>query len=104
MIATSFSADHLDVAPGVETTLEAASPAPTLITEQQVVFATAAAAAAPVPSPTVRWWSKTSHAVRATASSMLRTSGVKAPRPRSYYPRHYVYLENARMAREMERL
>ncbi|TAM67876.1 hypothetical protein [Mycobacterium sp.] len=101
MIATPFPADHLDVAPGVEATLEAASPPPTLITEQQVAFATAAAA--PVPSPTVRWWAKTIHAVRA-ASSMRRTPRAKAHRPRPYYPRHYGYLENARMAREMDRL
>lgn len=102
MIATPFSADHLDVVSGVEATLEAASSAPTLITEQQVAFATAAAA--PMPSPTVRWWAKTIHAVRAASSSMLRTSRAEAQRPRSDYPRHYAYLENARMAREMDRL
>ncbi len=104
MITTPFSADHLDAVPGVEATPRAASSAPTLITEQQVAFATAAAAAAPVLSPTVRWWVKAIHAVRAEASSMLRTSRAEAERPRSHYPRHYIYLENARMAREMDRL
>jgi hypothetical protein len=102
MIATPFSADPLDVVPGVEATLEAVSPAPTLITEQQVAFATAAAV--PVWSPTVRWWAKAIHAVRAAASSTLRTSRADARRPRSNYPQRSAYLENARMAREMERL
>lgn len=102
MIATPFSANPLDVAPGVDATHEAVSPAPTLITEQQVAFATAAAAS--LPSPTVRWWAKAIHAVRAEASSILRTSRAEAKRPRSDYPRHYVYLENACMAREMDRL
>ena len=50
------SADSLNVAPDVEATFEAVSPAPTLITEHEVAFATAAAAL--VPSPTMRWWTK----------------------------------------------
>jgi hypothetical protein len=104
MIATPFSADHLHAVPGVEATLEVASSAPTLITEQQVAFATAAAAVAPAPSPTVHWWATPIHAVHAAASSILRTSRAEAQRPRSDYPRHYAYLENARMAREMDRL
>jgi hypothetical protein len=102
MIATPLSADPLDVVPGVEATPEAVSSAPTLITEQQVAFATAAAA--PVPSPTTRWRAKSIHAVRAAASSMLRTSRADARRPRSDYPRRSAYLENARMARAMDRL
>jgi hypothetical protein len=101
MIATPFSAHPLDVLPDVEATLEAVSPAPTLITEQQVAFATAAAL---VPSPTMRWWAKAIHAVRAAASPMHVTSRADPWQPRSDYQQRFTYLENARMAREMERL
>jgi hypothetical protein len=53
------------------------SPAEVLISTQQVVFGTAAA---------------------------LATRRDSADRPRRHYPRHYAFLENALMAREMERL
>jgi hypothetical protein len=103
MITTAdFSTDTLDAIPDVEATLEAVSPAPVLITEHQVAFATAAAA--PVRSPTTRWWTKAIHAVRAAASGMLLTPTGDARPARRYCPRRYAFLENALMSREMDRL
>ena len=50
MITTpNFSAHTSDVVPGVEATLEAVSPAPVLITEREVAFATAARRTGAVP-------------------------------------------------------
>ena len=96
------SANTVDVLPGVEATLQAASPAPILITEHEVVFATAAAG--PVPSPTTRWWPKAIHAVSTAASGMLRTATADSRPARRDCPRRYAFLENAIMSREMDRL
>ena len=55
-----------------------AAPTSTLITEQEVLFGTAAALARPAP---------------------------RTRRPRgSHYPKRYAYLENSAMSREMDRL
>ena len=103
MITTpNFSAHTSDVVPGVKATLEAVSPAPVLITEREVAFATAPAA--PVPSPTARWWAKAIHAVSTGASGMLRTSTADSRPTRQDCPRRYTFLENALMSREMDRL
>jgi hypothetical protein len=71
-----------------------------LITEQQVLFSTAAAVALP-PAKT-RCWSDTIQAV----SAALRTvfAAPEKPRARRHYPKRYGYLENALMSREMDRL
>lgn len=66
----------------------------TLITEQEVALATAAAVG--LPSPTTHWWTRAIRAVR-TPSAGNRPA-------RRDLPRRYVFLENALMAREMERL
>jgi hypothetical protein len=74
-----------------------ASPAPVLITEQQVMFATAAGAAwrtAAIRRPwIVLLWQRLP----------LRPSTQHPPR-RNYPPRRASYIEHAAMAREMERL
>jgi hypothetical protein len=68
----------------------------TLITEQQVLFATAAAAALPRVRPS-RW----SLAARAVTGALTTASRPPAAR---YKSRRLVYLENAQMSREMDRL
>ena len=103
MITTpKFSAETLAVVPNVEATLEAVSRAPTLITEHAVAFATAAAV--PVTTPTTRWWMEAIHAVRTAASWMLRTSRADSRPARQDCPRRYVFLDDAQMSREMDRL
>jgi hypothetical protein len=97
-----LSANTLDVVPDVEATVEAVYPAPILIAEHEVAFATAAAV--PVPRPTTRWWTKAINTVSAAASGILRTSTADSRPARRNYPRHYTFLENARMSREMDRL
>jgi hypothetical protein len=65
---------------------------PTLITEQQVLFSTAAAVALP-PARTRRW----TDALRA-----MFAFSTKPAKP--VYPKRHVWLENAAMSREMDRL
>lgn len=96
------SADTLDAAPDAESTLETVSPAPILITEREVAFATAAAV--PMPSRTTRWWTKAIGTIRTAASGTLLTSTADSRPAQRDYPRRYTYLENALMAREMDRL
>lgn len=75
-----------------------ASPVPVLITEQQVIFATAAAGAAPPTAATRRPW---------IVLLRQRLSGWSSTQrePRRYYPQlRRSYFEYAAMAREMERL
>jgi hypothetical protein len=74
--------------------------AQTLITEQQVLFSTAAAVALP-PAKTRRF-SDTIQAVSATLRAIFAAS--EKPRARRVYPKRYGYLENALMSREMDRL
>lgn len=71
----------------------------TLITEQQVLFSTAAAVALPRVKP--RRWAIAINSVSGAMSALFTD-----PRPpaKRYTPRRYVYLENAAMAREMHRL
>lgn len=68
---------------------------PVLITEQQVLFSTAAAAGTQADHNLVTMMS---HAVSSV------TQHWRARRARPYYPSRYSYLENSLMAREMERL
>jgi hypothetical protein len=76
------------------------SPAPTLITEQQVVFSTKAAAAA----RHTRWWTG-AFSIIAVATRRIFVSSRTDSRPtrRDYPPRHS-YLEYSRMEREMHKL
>ena len=71
-----------------------------LITEQQVLFSTAAAVALP-PAKTRRW-GDTVHAVSGALRAMFAASE-KRP-ARRHYPKRDGYLENALMSREMDRL
>jgi len=72
----------------------------TLITEQQVLFSTAAAVALP-PAKTRRW-SDTVSAVGTALHAMFATS--EKPPAQRHYPKRHVWLDNALMAREMDRL
>jgi hypothetical protein len=77
-------------APAVEQSTDAAA----LITEQQVLFSSAAALA---PAPAKRhFWSRAAQAVF--------TRSEKEPRPPKHYPQRYAYLEHSAMSREMDRL
>ena len=71
----------------------------TLITEQQVLFNTAAAVA--LPPVKTRGWSDSLHAVASSVSSWL-ASGAQPPKP--VYPKRHIWLENATLSREMDRL
>jgi hypothetical protein len=71
----------------------------TVITEQQVLLSTAAAVALP-PARTHRW-SDTVSAMTAAVGNWL-ASAVKPPKP--VVPKRHVWLENALMSREMDRL
>jgi hypothetical protein len=71
----------------------------TLITEQQVLFSTAAAVALP-PAKT-RGWLGTAHAVASAVGSWF-ASAAQPPKP--VYPKRHEWLENALIAREMDRL
>jgi hypothetical protein len=66
-----------------------------LISTQQVLFSSTAAVGA-------RPW-KSGGRLAAAVRRMLATS-TDGPRSRHHYPKEYGFLENARMAREMERL
>jgi hypothetical protein len=71
----------------------------TLITEQQVLFSTAAAVA--LPPVTTRRWSDAVYAVTSAVGGWL-ASAAKPPKP--VYPKRHAWLENASMSREMDRL
>jgi hypothetical protein len=83
--------------------LEATPHTPVLITEQQVLFATAATA--PVhPAKTSRSWTEAVRAIGASLRAAIVTSGNDTrPKPR-HYPSRNDFLEDSRMAREMLRL
>jgi hypothetical protein len=83
--------------------VEAAPRTPVLITEQQVLFATAAALPLQ-PAKSGRRFAEALRALGAGAKAAFLTSGNDArPKPRHYPPRHD-FLEDSRMAREMLRL
>ena len=100
-VAATFEPSRSADAAEAQSTI-AASPPPVLISEHEVMFATAAAGAT---SQTVAirrpWiaqvWRRLSAALDALDSYVERE-------PRRYYARRPVYIENAAMAREMERL
>ncbi len=84
------------------TTETAASPAmpsePTLITEQHVRFSTAAASVAPART---RGWA---HAMDSVAGAVRGFFAGPQEPARRQYPKRYAFLENALIAREMDRL
>jgi hypothetical protein len=75
-----------------------AAPALTLITEQEVVFSTAAV----IPVRRTRWWTPASIAA-AMRGVFVASSADARPKRRTYPPRA-TYLEYSRMEREMHRL
>ena len=70
-----------------------------VITEQQVLFSTAAAVA--LPRERTRRFSDVVHSVGSAVGSCL-ASAVKPPQP--VHPKRHVWLETALMSREMDRL
>jgi hypothetical protein len=70
---------------------------PTLITEQQVMFSTAAAVA--LPAKTHRW----TDVLVSFAAAVRRAAGPPQP-VQGHHSERYLYLQNALMSREMDRL
>ena len=77
------------------------SPAPVLITEQEVALGTAVALR-PRPS-TPRRWIEAIRGVLAAVEHAL-VAPIEDRPPRRDYPKRYAFLESACMAREMDRL
>ncbi|HEY6818475.1 MAG TPA: hypothetical protein VI196_03755 [Mycobacterium sp.] len=78
------------------------SPAPVLISEREVALGTAVALRA---RPTTRRrWFEAINVLRAAMERSLAPSAQEARPVRRDYPKRYTYLENACMAREMDRL
>ena len=84
---------------GVEPVVEpAAAEAPILITEQEVLLSTAAAVTVPSKKIAEQWIAL----LRPRRLFMHSRADERAAKHR-HYPHHYVFLEQALMAREMER-
>lgn len=81
---------------------EASPHTPVLITEQQVLFATAAALPLQ-PAKTSRRWTKVIGAIAASVRTAFVTSSDDA-RPKRHYPSRNDFFEDSRMSREMWRL
>lgn len=98
-LTTTRPTFHKTVVPSPVVIPAPSSAGTTLITEQQVLFATAAAVAVPRVRPS-RW------SLAATSLSSAMSALVSASRPpaQRYQAKRYVYLENALMSREMDRL
>ena len=78
------------------------SPAPVLISEQEVALGTAVALRA---QPTTRRrWFEAINVLRAAMQRSIAASTQEGRPVRRAYPKRYTYLENACMAREMHRL
>jgi hypothetical protein len=78
------------------------SPAPVLISEHEVVFGTAVARRAR-PTTRRRWFAATNVLLASVQRSLALPRHEGRP-VRHEYPRHYTFLENACMAREMGHL
>jgi hypothetical protein len=76
--------------------------APVLFTEQEVAFSTAAALS--VRPAQTRWQAVATAVVLAALHRMILALTPENRAPRRYYSRRHDFLENAAMAREMERL
>jgi hypothetical protein len=89
--------------PSPVTSVTNSTETPVLITEQQVLFATAAAL--PLrPAKTGRGWAEAVRAIAASVRAAFVTSGDEARPKRRHYPARNDFLEDSRMAREMFRL
>jgi hypothetical protein len=99
-MATTFSAEPAQsrqTSPSTSAT--SATETQTVITEQQVLFSTAAAVA--LPPARTRRFSDAIHTVAAAVSSWV-ASAAQPPKP--VYPKRHVWLENSLLSREMDRL
>ena len=84
---------------GVESVVEpAVAEAPILITEQEVLFSSAAAVSISSKKTAGQWI-----ALLRPRRPFTRSTVDKRPAKHRHYPQHYVFLEQALMAREMER-
>jgi hypothetical protein len=93
-------ADAADGRAGVESVLEpAVAAAPILITEQEVLLSTAAAVRVSSKKTAEQW------IALLRSRRLFMHSGADEPAAKHrHYPRHYVFLEQALMGREMDRL
>jgi hypothetical protein len=92
-------ADSAEGRAGVESVLEpAVAEAPILITEQEVLFSSAAAVSISSKKIAGQWIAL----LRPRRLFTRSTADERAAKHR-HYPQHYVFLEQALMAREMER-
>ena len=92
-------ADSAEGRAGVESVVEpAVAEAPILITEQEVLLSTAAAVTVPSKKTAEQWIAL----LRPRRRFMHSRADERAAKHR-HYPHHYVFLEQALMAREMER-
>ena len=80
------------------TAVEPVAGTTTLITEQQVLFGSAAALA---PAKTHRW-SNPAHGAVAAVRAMFAKP--ERPRVQKHYPQRFYYLESALISREIDRL
>jgi len=91
--------DSTDGRAGIESVVEpAVAEAPILITEQEVLLSTAAGVTVPSKKTAEQWVAL----LRPRRLFMHSTADERAAKHR-HYPQHYVFLEQALMAREMER-
>ena len=97
-IATTFETP--DSGPSATAVTAMSSEGQAVITEQQVLFSTAAAVA--LPQPTTRRFSGGLQAVAAAVAGWLASAAKPPARP--VYPKRHVWLENSLMTREMDRL
>ena len=89
-------------APGVESSTQVGGSATILITEQEVAFSTAAAV--PVRPAKTRQRAAPTAGVVAALHRMVSSLTPEGRAPRRYYSNHYDFVEDAAMAREMQRL
>lgn len=85
---------------GTVTSRPTATETQALITEQQVLLSSAAVVALP-PAKTRRW-TDTIHAISGALRAMF--AATEKPPARRHYPKRHAWMDNALMAREMDRL
>jgi hypothetical protein len=102
MLTENLAVKPLDEAQVDEVQERLVAPAPVLITTAEVALGTAVALRA---RPTTRrHWIEATRRLFAAPNRRLAPSTQDGLRTRRNYPTHYAYLENACLARAMERL
>ena len=92
-------ADSVEGRAGVESVVKpAVAEAPILITEQEVLLSTAAGVTVPSKKTAEQWV-----ALLRPRRLFMRSRADERAAKHKHYPSHYVFLEQALMAREMER-